>query len=118
MQFIDCKGMASLFRILCVGRTDGRTGMFSYIFHSSPPPPPPSPLFQFPYKRKGRELKNVQPSLKFVENESIPHMLGLDKDHILRNDGSDEDLKNGFLVWALWEAKQLTSNFFFELPSC
>ena len=67
--------------------------MFSYIFHSPPPP-----TFQFPYKRKGRELKNVQPSMKFVENESIPHMLGLDKYHVLRNGYSDEDVKNSFLV--------------------
>jgi len=67
--------------------------MFSYIFHSSS-----LPLFQFPYKRRGCELKNVQPSLKFVENESIPHMLGLDKYNILRNDYGDEKLKNSCLV--------------------
>ena len=89
MQFIDCRRML-LYSGLCV--CVRRTGICSYIFHS------PTPLFQFPYKRKRRELKNVQLSLKFVENESIPHTLGLDKYNILWNDYSDEKLKNSFLV--------------------
>ena len=70
----------------------GRVSVVTFFTPLSPS------LFQFPYKRKGRELKYVQPSLKFVEIESIPHMLWLDKHNILQNDYSDEDLKNRFLV--------------------